>query len=97
MKLIVDRCAGRRLAVWLQSHGHDVLDLAAITPDPGDVQLLALAHAQQRVLVTIDTDFGKLIYREGEPHAEVVRLPDVPAAARIQSCPICSSVMRRHS
>ena len=33
--------------------------------------------------MTIDTDFGTLVFREGAPHTGVIRLPDVPAAARI--------------
>ena len=42
-----------------------------------------MAAAENRVLVTIDTDFGEFIFREGIPHAGLVRLPDVPAGTRI--------------
>ncbi|MCA1576791.1 MAG: hypothetical protein LC794_05435 [Acidobacteria bacterium] len=34
------------------------------------------------MLVTIDTDFGELIYLENLSHAGLVRLPDVPARER---------------
>ncbi len=80
----MDRCAGRRLAVWLTEDGHDVVESRQLGPDPGDAALLEIALGQNRVLVTIDTDFGKLVYREGVAHAGVVRLPDVPAARRIE-------------
>lgn len=42
-----------------------------------------MAVSEGRVLVTIDTDFGKLVYEEGLAHAGLVRLPDVPAEKRI--------------
>lgn len=83
MKLLVDRCAGRRLADWLRQLGHDVREARDETPDPGDAALLQAAAAEDRVLVTIDTDFGALVFLGGLRHAGIVRLPDVPAAKRI--------------
>ena len=53
-------------------------------PDPGDRALLELANAESRVLVTIDTDFGELIFLHQMAHTGLVRLPDVPAHRRIE-------------
>lgn len=44
--------------------------------------------------MTIDTDFGELIYLHDVPHAGLVRLPDVPAERRIA---LMSEVIERHS
>jgi predicted nuclease of predicted toxin-antitoxin system len=41
-----------------------------------------MGAAETRILVTIDTDFGELIYLENIPHAGLIRLPDVPAHER---------------
>ena len=79
----MDRCAGRRLAEWLQGEGHDVLEARTLGADPGDRALLELAASENRVLITIDTDFGELVYLHDLPHAGLVRLPDVPAERRI--------------
>ena len=84
MRLLVDRCAGRKLADWLREHGHDVLEVRTLGRDPGDAALLRLAADERRILVTIDTDFGTLIHLRAQPHAGLVRLPDVPPAIRIQ-------------
>ena len=67
MKFLVDRCAGKRLADWLQGEGHDVLEARTLGPDPGDRELLEMAAKGERVLVTIDTDFGELIYVDRIP------------------------------
>ena len=83
MRFLVDRCAGARLAAWLRSDGHDVKEARDLGADPGDRALLELAESEDRVLVTIDTDFGELIYLHDIPHAGLVRLPDVPAPQRI--------------
>ena len=37
---------------------------------------------RNNILITIDTDFGELIYVENLSHAGLVRLPDVPARER---------------
>jgi predicted nuclease of predicted toxin-antitoxin system len=84
MKFLIDRCAGSTIARWLQAKGHDVVEARSLGPDPGDKVLLQWAESQGRILVTIDTDFGKLIYAERSSHSGLVRLPDVPATRRIQ-------------
>ena len=82
MKFLIDRCAGRLLADWLRNQGHDVVESRELGPDPGDRALLDWAAKETRILVTIDTDFGELIYLENLSHAGLVRLPDVPARER---------------
>jgi predicted nuclease of predicted toxin-antitoxin system len=42
-----------------------------------------LATAESRILVTIDTDFGELVFRHGSVHSGIIRLPDLPAVPRI--------------
>ena len=51
--------------------------------DPGDRALLELVESTDRILVTIDTDFGELVYLHDVPHTGLVRLPDVPSDQRI--------------
>jgi predicted nuclease of predicted toxin-antitoxin system len=83
MKFLIDRCAGSTLARWLRERGHDVVESRTLGADPGDLALLQIAAPEKRTLITIDTDFGKLIYLGGEDHCGIVRLPDVPATRRI--------------
>jgi predicted nuclease of predicted toxin-antitoxin system len=82
MKFLIDRCAGRLLAEWLRNEGHDVIESRELGPDPGDRTLLEWAAREARILVTIDTDFGQLIFLDNLPHAGLVRLPDVPSYER---------------
>lgn len=84
MKFLLDRCAGRRLADWLREAGHDVSESRLRGPDPGDAELLAWAAAEDRVLVTLDKDFGQLVFTGNALHRGIIRLPDVPAARRIE-------------
>lgn len=94
MKFLVDRCAGRRLADWLSTGGHDSIYVGSLGPDPGDRVLLQRAVSEKRILVTIDTDFGRLVYKGGEVHCGIVRLPDVRCNKRIG---LMKTVIERYS
>jgi len=93
MRFLVDRCAGRRLAEWLRSLGHDVVETRSLGPDPGDKEILRMAAKEGRILVTIDTDFGQLVFGEQISHSGIIRLPDVPARRRIN---LMEEVLRKH-
>ena len=59
MKFLVDAQLPRRLALWFQQRGHDVIHTIELiqqnrTPDP---LVLARVNQDDRVLVTKDTDF----------------------------------------
>jgi predicted nuclease of predicted toxin-antitoxin system len=94
MKFLVDRCAGVRLAQWLREQGHDVVESRELGADPGDRVLLQLAADEQRILVTIDTDFGQLVFAGDVPHCGLIRLPDVPAERRIA---LVADLLARHA
>lgn len=68
MRFIVDRCAGKRIAEWLRERGHDGAVAWDEEPDPGDAELLARAAREDRVLVTMDKDFGEHVFVKGSPH-----------------------------
>lgn len=84
MKFLVDRCAGHLLAEWLREQGQDVVEAKDLGPDPGDRTLLQWAASDGCVLVTIDKDFGELVFLHGLQHTGLVRLPDVPVNPRIR-------------
>jgi predicted nuclease of predicted toxin-antitoxin system len=93
VNFLVDRCAGTRLAAWLEANGHDVRTAWEFDPDPGDAELLRVAEAEGRILVTIDSDFGTLVFLLGAGHAGIIRLPDIPAAGRIA---LMADLLARH-
>ena len=71
-----------------------MLDARELGDDPGDTALPERAASDDRILVTIDTDFGELIYVWRTPHAGLVRLPDVPVDRRIA---LIAELLYRHS
>ena len=83
MKFLLDHCAGRRLAEHLRKLGHDAVEARDRASNLGDEELLEWAASDQRILVTMDKDFGALVFIRGARHAGLIRLPHVPTAQRI--------------
>ena len=58
----------------LRAHGHDVSWVGEWPRDPGDEAILARAAAEERILVTLDNDFGALAVLQGQRHAGIIRI-----------------------
>lgn len=44
--------------------------------DPGDDEILDYAHREDRILITLDKDFGELAVVHRRPHSGIIRLVD---------------------
>ena len=66
--------------------GHDVTWAGDWSEDPGDAEILARAHGESRVLVTLDKDFGELAIVHGQEHSGIVRLVTLSTAQQAEMC-----------
>lgn len=64
MKLLLDVNVGTTIAAALRLAGHDVVRTALLTPRAADTSILAWAVSEQRVLISYDSDFTDLIFRD---------------------------------
>lgn len=71
-RLAVERVLGGAREV-VATAGHDVQWVGVWDGDPGDAAILSAAHAEDRVFVTLDKDFGELTIVKGAPHAGIGR------------------------
>lgn len=93
MKVLLDSCVWGKARQALEEQGHDVVWSGDWERDPGDAEILRIAYAEQRVLVTLDKDFGELAILRGESHCGIVRL--VGISARNQG-PLCGQILERY-
>lgn len=54
--------------------------------DPGDEEILNRAHLENRILVTLDKDFGELAIVKGTPHSGIIRLVSCSARRQAATC-----------
>ena len=86
MKLLLDTCVWGGAVAPLVEAGHDVVWSGDWPDDPGDEEILARAHAEGRVLVTLDRDFGELAILRGHPHSGILRLVQFRARQQAVVC-----------
>lgn len=65
MRFAIDACVPAQLGDALRSLGADVVSGEGRPAMPDD-EVLAGAFARDRVLITTDTDFGELVFRDGD-------------------------------
>ena len=79
MRLLVDSCVCRPAVDDLRAAGHDVVAAHDWPEDPGDAEVLKVSNEENRVLVTLDKDFGELVFVTGAPHRGILRLVNTRA------------------
>ena len=67
--------------VALRECGHDVAWVRYDAPGSSDIQVIARAQAENRVLVTFDKDFGELAFRSRLPASSGIVLFRIPASS----------------
>ena len=72
MNLLADEGVERQIVERLRQEGHVVLYIAEMEPGIEDDVILAQANSKQALLITLDKDFGELVYRQGLVHTGVI-------------------------
>lgn len=63
MKLIADEGFDKYLVGHLRDLGCDITYILEVAPGSLDEQVLSIAKNREAILLTLDTDFGELVYR----------------------------------
>ena len=73
--ILLDEGANRQLIPGLRAQGLDVTVVSFDYPAGiDDRRILEIAHRENRIVITNDTDFGDLVVCQGLPHAGVILL-----------------------
>jgi predicted nuclease of predicted toxin-antitoxin system len=84
MRLCANENLPEECVLRLRQSGHDVLWIREAHPGTFDAGVLTIAHAESRLLITFDKDFGELVFRCGAKasHGIVLfRIPQPSASA----------------
>lgn len=93
MKVLLDTCVWGGVKQVLINAGHDVIWSGDWEKDPGDDEILAFAYRENRVLITLDKDFGELAIVFGQPHNGILRLVNMSTKKQGE---VCVEVLARY-
>lgn len=95
MRLLADENVPRNAVEALRDLGHDVSWIATDSPGTSDVDVLARASTEGRVLLTADKDFGELAFRWGLPAASGIILLRARGTAALRTASLVAAVQSR--
>jgi predicted nuclease of predicted toxin-antitoxin system len=77
MRFLADECCDFAVVRALRAHGHDVLAVSEFQHRSVDRDVMDLALAENRILLTEDKDFGWLVFagRMDSPGVILIRFP----------------------
>ena len=86
MKFLVDAGVGSKVEVWLKKNGYDVKAIREIDIGAKDADILRLAASDERMVITMDKDFGELVYNSEITHTGVLilRLEDATGEEKVR-------------
>ena len=94
MRFLADESCDFAVVRALRAVGHDVVAIAEVTPRAEDDAVIDLAVREDRLLLTEDRDFGRLVYAKGRSTAGVLFLR-FPASARAALPKVVVNLVRR--
>ncbi|MBA2563651.1 MAG: DUF5615 family PIN-like protein, partial [Chitinophagaceae bacterium] len=65
LKFIID-VGGRIIEEWLKLQDFTVISIATINPEMTDSEILKLADKEKAIIITMDKDFGELVFKSHE-------------------------------
>lgn len=77
MRFMIDESVDARIAAAVVAAGHDVIEVRLNFAGAADVDVAAIALANDRIVITADRDFGDLAFRDKQPMPGIilVRMP----------------------
>lgn len=72
MNLLADEGVDKPIVDRLRQDGHEVAYIAEMSPGIDDDTILRQANDNGALLLTLDKDFGELVFRQGLVHAGVI-------------------------
>ncbi|MCK4859818.1 MAG: DUF5615 family PIN-like protein [Candidatus Omnitrophica bacterium] len=86
LKFLIDVGVGKKVEEWLLEKGYDTKAVREIDPQMEDDKILDIAVYEKRIVITMDKDFGELVYNSGLSHSGVLllRLEDAKADKKVE-------------
>lgn len=74
LRFIVDVGVGKGVEEYLSEAGFDTKAVRDIDPHMEDEKIIQIAASEKRIVVTMDKDFGELVYHSSMKHSGVLLL-----------------------
>jgi len=96
LKFLVDVGVGKQVEQYLQAQDYDVKTVRAIDNKMSDTDIVYLAVQENRMVITMDKDFGELVYHCGMEHCGVLLLR-LEEATGVEKARVIADILANYS
>jgi len=97
MNILADESVDHPIVERLRADGHDVLAVVEMAPGLPDEEVLTLANQRGALLLTADTDFGELVFRQHRLTTGVVLIRCAGLAATTKAAVVSAAIQDHES
>ncbi len=86
LKFLIDVGVGKKVEEFLSVEGYDVKCISFIDPRMKDIDILNIAASESRMIITMDKDFGELVYNSKLTNSGVLllRLEEATSVRKVE-------------
>lgn len=94
-KFLIDVGVGKAVENFLNEKGFDVKTVRSINPRMKDIDILRMSVSEDRMIITMDKDFGELVHHYSEEHKGVLilRMED---ARGTEKCSVIKEIIQNY-
>ena len=74
LKFLVDVGVGKKVEEYLLDKRYDTKAVRSLDQRMPDQEIIRLAALEKRIVITMDKDFGELVYHSGKDHCGILLL-----------------------
>ena len=96
LKFLVDVGVGKKVELFLKKKGYNTKTVRTIDPQMSDEEIIRLSLKENRMIITMDKDFGELVYHYKRDSCGVLllRLEDATGSEKQE---VVANILARHS
>ncbi|MDW7679992.1 MAG: DUF5615 family PIN-like protein [bacterium] len=86
LKFLIDIGVGKSTEDFFHIQGYDAKTVRSIDPRMTDSDIIRLAVREERIVITMDKDFGELVYHSSMVHSGIIllRLEDASGDEKLE-------------
>ena len=96
LKFLVDVGVGKKIELFLKEKGYNTKTVRTIDPQMSDEEIIRLLLNENRMIITMDKDFGELVYHYGRDPCGVL-LPRLENATGSEKQEVVANILAKHS
>ena len=96
LKFLVDVGVGKKVEEFLLEKSYDTKAVRSLDQRMPDQEIIRLAALENRIVITMDKDFGELVYHSGMDHCGILllRLEDASGSEKRQ---VIDEILTKHA